>query len=65
MLKAELYSFENYKGHYLFVECVEYDTYYTKYEGLAQLNGSTLYHSVSHTSGDNAERKLKEMIDAS
>jgi hypothetical protein len=64
-LTSELFSHQRYKGYYLFVECVEDETLHIKYEGVAQLNGTSIYHSLSHISGDSAENKLKEKINES
>tara|TARA_R110002096_G_scaffold410480_1_gene610212 strand:+ start:485 stop:670 length:186 start_codon:yes stop_codon:yes gene_type:complete len=57
----ELYSHSRYKGYLLFVEDTT-DEDYPYYEGVAQLNGTTVFTSKSIT-GDGAELKLQEKID--
>ena len=59
----ELYSHSKYKGHSLFVECIPLDEDNFLYEGVAQINGITLFTSKSVSSGDIAEDKLKSQID--
>jgi hypothetical protein len=58
----ELYSHSTYRGYHLFVECIELDYYHTRYEGVAQLNGTTIFTSAG-MSGDIAEDRLKMQID--
>jgi hypothetical protein len=59
----ELYSHSRYKGYLLFVEALEYEGD-SLYEGVAQLNGTTIFTSKSLISGDKAESKLIQAIDA-
>ncbi len=59
----ELYSYEKYKGYCLFVEVIDVDEDYYIYEGVAQLNGTTVFSSKSVISGDKAEQHLMSQID--
>ena len=62
----ELYSHDRYKGYLLFVECYDMQVEdYWLYEGIAQLNGTTIFTSKSIISGANAELQLKAQIDES
>ena len=62
-MDSELYSYSKYKGYHLYVECTNYEDHEARYDGVAQLNGTTLFESLSYYSGDAAEGKLMEMID--
>jgi hypothetical protein len=57
----ELYSHEEFMGYSLFVEVVEIEDE-TFYEGVAKLNGKTIFNSSSTISGDHAENQLKHKI---
>jgi hypothetical protein len=59
---SELYSYSKYKGYHLYVES-NYEDKGVRYDGVAQLNGTTLFESLSYYTGDAAEGKLMEMID--
>lgn len=59
---AELYAYEKYKGYNLFVEHLEtYDEDYGKYEGVAQLNGTTIF-TASSVFGDGVIKDLQRQI---
>ena len=62
-MSRELYSYNTYKGYDLFVELIDSHLGPRYYAGVARRDGRTACESMSYTSGDLAEQKLKEQID--